>query len=227
MVFIWRRRGLGAERDSNAELTPLEPKIPTFFSQKLPLFTQTALLMPIHSTAPPREDVCLSQGQSFRLLRWRGGPETIELLHSGARAEPWQGFGNRWHYHPEYELAAVWGARARYGAAAVPLPPARAPPLGHPRWPAPRLPLPLQPLLLPRGGGGGALAAPLWAAAPTVPRPPSRAARLLPPLRAAPGGAALLRAAGGAALSPPPSFAPGGQPAAPRPPRGGPWPRPR
>ena len=67
--------------------------------------------MPIHSNAPPREDVCLSQGQSFRLLRWRGGPETIELLQSGARAEPWQGFGNRWHYHPEYELAAVWGAR--------------------------------------------------------------------------------------------------------------------
>lgn len=51
------------------------------------------------------------QGQSFRLLRWRKGPQSVEVLHAGGRVEPWQGYGDRWHYHPEVELAAVWGAR--------------------------------------------------------------------------------------------------------------------
>lgn len=59
----------------------------------------------------PREDVRPGQGQSFRLLRWRSGPEHVELLHGDGRVEAWPGYGDRWHYHPEVELAAVWGAR--------------------------------------------------------------------------------------------------------------------
>jgi AraC-like DNA-binding protein len=55
--------------------------------------------------------VRLERNQSFRLLRWRKGPDYVELLHLDGRVEPWQGFGNRWHYHPEIELAVVQGAR--------------------------------------------------------------------------------------------------------------------
>ena len=54
-----------------------------------------------------REDVRLAQGQSFRLLRWKEGPAAVELLHSPDTAVAWKGYGNRWHYHRELELAAV------------------------------------------------------------------------------------------------------------------------
>ncbi len=59
----------------------------------------------------PREDVLLAQGQSFRLLRWRGGPEAVEWVRGPGEVLPWAGFGNRWHYHRELELTFISGAR--------------------------------------------------------------------------------------------------------------------
>lgn len=55
----------------------------------------------------PREDVRLAEGQSFRLLRWSEAPEAVELLEGKSRAVPWKGYGNRWHYHREVELACI------------------------------------------------------------------------------------------------------------------------
>jgi AraC-like DNA-binding protein len=58
-----------------------------------------------------REEVPLAAGQSFRLLRWRRGPEAVDWLQAPGVCVPWKGYGNRWHYHRELELAFVSRAR--------------------------------------------------------------------------------------------------------------------
>jgi AraC-like DNA-binding protein len=58
-----------------------------------------------------REEVQLANDQSFRLLRWREHPGAVELLQSPNQTLPWKGYGHRWHYHREVELAAVSHAR--------------------------------------------------------------------------------------------------------------------
>ncbi|MEI6715081.1 MAG: AraC family transcriptional regulator [Verrucomicrobiota bacterium] len=68
----------------------------------------------------PREDVRLAAGQSFRLLRWKDAPEAVDLLQDQGVAVPWKGYGNRWHYHRELELACISRARGtRFIADAV------------------------------------------------------------------------------------------------------------
>ncbi|MEY2598900.1 MAG: hypothetical protein RLZZ142_1159 [Verrucomicrobiota bacterium] len=52
----------------------------------------------------------MAPGQSFRLLRWKEGPAAVDLIESLGAVVPWKGYGNRWHYHREAELAAVSSA---------------------------------------------------------------------------------------------------------------------
>jgi AraC-like DNA-binding protein len=51
-----------------------------------------------------RETIRLSEGHSFRLLRWTRSLSRVECVLSPERALPVSGEGERWHFHIEMEL---------------------------------------------------------------------------------------------------------------------------
>ncbi len=51
-----------------------------------------------------REQIQLSEGHSFRLLRWGRSLREVECLLSAQSASPVEGVGTRWHFHLEMEL---------------------------------------------------------------------------------------------------------------------------
>lgn len=53
---------------------------------------------------PPREEIRLGAGQSFRLLRWDRSVSQVEIVLAPGQTLPLQGQGDRWHYHRETEL---------------------------------------------------------------------------------------------------------------------------
>ena len=52
----------------------------------------------------PRENIRLSAGQTFRLLRWQRSVTSVEEVQSPNSSAPVQGHGDHWHYHRETEL---------------------------------------------------------------------------------------------------------------------------
>lgn len=53
---------------------------------------------------PARETIRLSEGHSFRLLRWARSPSEVECVLAPERTQPMAGAGERWHFHVEMEL---------------------------------------------------------------------------------------------------------------------------
>ena len=53
---------------------------------------------------PARETIRLSEGHSFRLLRWARSPSDVECVLAPERTQPMAGEGERWHFHVEMEL---------------------------------------------------------------------------------------------------------------------------
>jgi AraC-like DNA-binding protein len=53
---------------------------------------------------PARETIRLSEGHSFRLLRWARSPSEVECVLAPERTQPMAGEGERWHFHVEMEL---------------------------------------------------------------------------------------------------------------------------
>lgn len=53
---------------------------------------------------PARETIRLSEGHSFRLLRWARSPSDVECVLAPERTQPMSGEGERWHFHVEMEL---------------------------------------------------------------------------------------------------------------------------
>jgi AraC-like DNA-binding protein len=53
---------------------------------------------------PARETIRLSEGHSFRLLRWARSPSEVECVMAPERTQPMAGEGERWHFHVEMEL---------------------------------------------------------------------------------------------------------------------------
>jgi AraC-like DNA-binding protein len=51
-----------------------------------------------------RETIRLSEGHSFRLLRWARSPSEVECVLAPERTQPMSGEGERWHFHVEMEL---------------------------------------------------------------------------------------------------------------------------
>jgi AraC-like DNA-binding protein len=62
-----------------------------------------------------RETIRLSEGHSFRLLRWSRSPSRVESVLTPERAQPLSGEGERWHFHIEMELTLFTrGAGTRF-----------------------------------------------------------------------------------------------------------------
>lgn len=57
--------------------------------------------------ARSRENIQLSKGKTFRLLRWREDISKVEELPAPGQSIPLQGRGDHWHYHPQTELTLV------------------------------------------------------------------------------------------------------------------------
>lgn len=53
---------------------------------------------------PPREEIRLHAGQTFRLLRWGRDVSRVEVVLGPGLLAPLQGYGDQWHYHRETEL---------------------------------------------------------------------------------------------------------------------------
>ena len=53
------------------------------------------------------ETIELGSGQSFRLLQWRENLREVDSILSPGNRTRIRGAGDRWHYHPEIELAVI------------------------------------------------------------------------------------------------------------------------
>jgi AraC-like DNA-binding protein len=53
------------------------------------------------------EQVGLAPGKSFRLLEWTDNLTDVVQCYAGGRRSAIAGAGERWHFHPEYELALI------------------------------------------------------------------------------------------------------------------------
>ncbi|MCX6898775.1 MAG: AraC family transcriptional regulator [Verrucomicrobia bacterium] len=71
---------------------------------------------------PPREDIRLGAGQTFRLLRWSHNVRRVEAVLAPGKTVPLQGYGDHWHYHRETELTLFQrGAGTRFVADCIEL----------------------------------------------------------------------------------------------------------
>jgi AraC-like DNA-binding protein len=62
-----------------------------------------------------RETIRLSEGHSFRLLRWARSLSEVECVLAPERTQPLSGEGARWHFHVEMELTLFTrGAGTRF-----------------------------------------------------------------------------------------------------------------
>lgn len=54
-----------------------------------------------------RENIQLSKGETFRLLRWQHTVREVEVVLGPGKAVPLHGEGDHWHYHPACELTFI------------------------------------------------------------------------------------------------------------------------
>lgn len=54
-----------------------------------------------------RENIHLSKGETFRLLRWQHFVREVEVVLGAGKAKPLHGEGDHWHYHPACELTFI------------------------------------------------------------------------------------------------------------------------
>lgn len=53
------------------------------------------------------EQICLEPGKSFRCLAWTNSISDVVQCRADGRREKLAGAGERWHFHPEYELVLI------------------------------------------------------------------------------------------------------------------------
>lgn len=54
-----------------------------------------------------RENIELSRGETFRLLRWQHSVRDVEVDWDGGKSVRLEGQGDHWHYHPACELTFI------------------------------------------------------------------------------------------------------------------------